>query len=60
MSQLSPFFAKRIAPNHSVTIMEHAGFKASLMRAHRLIGDHVHAGVLPVSDKFLPFLQITQ
>jgi hypothetical protein len=42
MSNISPTFAKKNAPRHGVDIMEHAGFKASLMMAERLKGEHVH------------------
>ena len=42
MNNISPTFAKKIAPRHGVDIMEHAGFKASLMMAERLKGEHVH------------------
>jgi len=45
---ISPSFAKKLAPRGNVEIMEHAGFKARLMRAERLVGDHTFG--LPPGD----------
>jgi len=42
MNDTQPNFAKKLAPRGSVDHMEHAGFKARLMMAERLVGDRVH------------------
>jgi len=43
MSSTEHNFAKKLAPRGHVEIMEHAGFKARLMMAERIIGEGVHA-----------------
>ena len=42
-------YVKTVSGKESVRVMEHAGFKASLMRAKRLTGDRLHG--LPIGER---------